>query len=138
MNLLRRAYLEAAPELRPYFVTGSTVDDAGVMATLGARPGPGGLVHEFVTTPGMIAVVDGVLGGALIGMLGLTAGLALPVGVGLAVLGGIATVALLLLYQYRVAVRARSTPAVRAPGLPADAGAGPREDQPRARSPRSP
>jgi hypothetical protein len=33
MNLLRHAYLEAAPELRPYFVTGWHDDEGGIMAT---------------------------------------------------------------------------------------------------------
>jgi hypothetical protein len=41
MNRLRHAYLEAAPELRPYFVTGSTDDELGIMTTFGARPGSG-------------------------------------------------------------------------------------------------
>ena len=39
MNLLRQAYLAAAPELRRYIVTGSSDDEAGIMATFGARPG---------------------------------------------------------------------------------------------------
>jgi hypothetical protein len=41
MNLLRHAYLEAAPELRPYFITGWHDDEAGIMATFAARAGPG-------------------------------------------------------------------------------------------------
>ena len=56
MNLLRHAYLGAAPELRPYFVSGSTDDEPGIMATFGATPGPGSFAHEFVTTPGMLAI----------------------------------------------------------------------------------
>ncbi len=55
MNLLRQAYLVAAPELRAPFVTGSTDDEAGIMTTFGATPGPGGFAHEIVTTPGMHA-----------------------------------------------------------------------------------
>ena len=33
MNMLRHAYLEVAPELRDYFITGSNDDETGVMAT---------------------------------------------------------------------------------------------------------
>jgi hypothetical protein len=50
MNLLRHAYLAAAPELRQYIVTGSSDDEAGIMATFGARPGRGSFIHELVTT----------------------------------------------------------------------------------------
>ncbi len=35
MNRLRHAYVEIAPELEPYFVTGTTDDEEGVMKTLG-------------------------------------------------------------------------------------------------------
>ncbi len=41
MNRLRHAYLEAAPELRPYFVTGWTDDEDGIMTTFGPGPGAG-------------------------------------------------------------------------------------------------
>ena len=74
MNLLRHAYLEAAPELRDYFISGSHDDEAGVMATYGATPGPGSFAHEFVTTPGMLAVVDGVIAGILVAIVALQVG----------------------------------------------------------------
>ena len=35
MNRLRHAYVEIAPELEPYFVTGTTDDEEGVLKTLG-------------------------------------------------------------------------------------------------------
>jgi hypothetical protein len=101
MNLLRRAYLAAAPELRPYFVSGSTDDEPGIMATFGATPGPGSFAHEFVTTPGMLAVIDGVIAAVLAGILGLHAGLGTAIGIGVAIAVGIVTVILLVTYQYR-------------------------------------
>lgn len=107
MNLLRNAYLRAAPELRPYFVTGWGDDEASILATFGAAPGPGSFVHEFVTTPGMLAIVDGVLAGVLAGILSLRAGWDTPLAIGSAVAAALVTVALLATYQYRGAVRPR-------------------------------
>ena len=108
MNLLRHAYLEAAPELRPYFITGWHDDEAGIMATFGARVGPGAFVHEFVTAPGMLAVVDAVLAGVLAAILGPRLGAAGSVTVGFAIVAGLLTIALLAAYQYRGAVRSRA------------------------------
>lgn len=108
MNLLRHAYLEAAPELRPYFVTGWHDDEAGIMATFGARVGPGAFIHEFVTAPGMLAVVDAVLAGVFAAILGPRLGAPGSITIGLAVVAGLLTVAGLAAYQYRGAVRPRA------------------------------
>jgi hypothetical protein len=107
MNRLRNAYLEAAPELRPYFVTGWTDDEAGIMTTFGARPGPGSFAHEFVTTPGLIAVVDGVVAGALTAIVGLQVGAGRDISLALAVGAAIVTIGLLALLQYRLVIRPR-------------------------------
>lgn len=107
MNLLRHAYLEAAPELRPYFVTGWHDDEAGIMATFGARTGPGRFTHEFVTTPGVLAVIDGVLAGIFAGIVGFRFGAATPAVLVVAVVVGLLAIALLAVYQYRGAVRPR-------------------------------
>lgn len=107
MNRLRHAYLEAAPELRSYFVTGSYDDEAGIMTTFGARPGRGSFAHEFVTTPGLIAVVDGVVGGVLAGVLGLQTGVGTGISLVLAVMSGLGTIGLLSLLQYRLVIRPR-------------------------------
>jgi hypothetical protein len=121
MNLLRHAYLAAAPELRPYFVTGSTDDEAGIMATFGARPGPGSFAHELVTTPGVIAVVDGVIAGVLAAILTMNAGLDDVAAIGSAIVVGAVTVGLQLLYQYRVAVAPRAEGRARFPEPPTEA-----------------
>jgi hypothetical protein len=107
MNRLRNAYLEAAPELRPYFVTGWTDDEAGIMTTFGARPGAGSFAHEFVTTPGLIAVVDGVVAGVLAAILGLQIGAGTGISLALAAGSAIVTVGLLALLQYRLVIRPR-------------------------------
>ncbi len=111
MNVLRHAYLEEVPELERYFITGTTDDKVGVMKTFGATPGPGTFAHQFVTTPGMLAVVDAVLAGVLAGVVamildesgGLGMGTPLMLVVGIAVF--LAAIALLFVYQYRAAVR---------------------------------
>jgi hypothetical protein len=115
MNLLRHAYLAAAPELRQYLVTGSSDDEVGIMATFGARPGRGSFIHELVTTPGVLAVVDGVVAGVLLEILTMRAGLDDGIGLGIAVAGALASVALQLLYQYRAVVKPRGEGSVRFP-----------------------
>jgi hypothetical protein len=115
MNMLRHAYLELAPELRGYFITGSNDDEAGVMATYGAAPGPGSFVHEFVTTPGMLAVINGVVAGILVGIVALRFGSATTVAVGLGIAAALATCALLVVYQYRGVVRPRGRRRARFP-----------------------
>lgn len=107
MNRLRHAYLEAAPELQPYFVTGWTDDEAGIMTTFGARPGAGSFAHEIVTTPGLIAVVDGVVAGVLAAILGLQIGAGTGLSLVLAVSSGVVTIGLLLLLQFRLVIRPR-------------------------------
>jgi len=115
MNLLRHAYLESAPELRPYFITGWHDDEAGIMATFGARAGPGAFAHEFVTTPGVLAVVDGVLAAVLVGIVAMRLGAAVSIMLGLAVCGGLLIVGLLATYQHRGAVRPRAQRQARFP-----------------------
>jgi hypothetical protein len=68
MNRIRHAYLEMNPGLRPYFITGWTDDPAGMERTFGIhRPGSAA-AHWVVTMPGMVAVIDGVLGGLVVGL----------------------------------------------------------------------
>jgi hypothetical protein len=115
MNLLRNAYLGAVPDLRPYFITGWHDDEVGIMATFGARPGPGGFGHEFVTTPGMLAVIDGVLAGVITGIVWPRLGVQASIAPGVAVVVGLFTVAALAVYQYRGAVRPRAQRRARFP-----------------------
>ncbi|MDP9481592.1 MAG: hypothetical protein M3P84_00025, partial [Chloroflexota bacterium] len=105
MNILRHAYLEAAPELRPYFISGWHDDEAGIMATFGARVGPGTFAHQFVTTPGVVAIIDGVLAGVLTGIIVPKMAVPTTVGLVIAVAVSLATVGLLAAYQYRGSVR---------------------------------
>ncbi|HET9613642.1 MAG TPA: hypothetical protein VFP22_02420, partial [Candidatus Limnocylindrales bacterium] len=68
MNRIRHAYMEMGPGLAPYFVTGTHDDPAGLEQTFGIhRPGTA-IAHWIVTMPGMVAVIDGVLGGLIAGL----------------------------------------------------------------------
>jgi hypothetical protein len=68
MNRIRHAYMEIGPGLAPYFITGVTDDQTGIEKTFGVhRPG-NPLAHWIVTMPGMIAVIDGVLAGLIVGL----------------------------------------------------------------------
>jgi hypothetical protein len=70
MNRIRHAYLEIGPGLAPYFITAANDDPAGLERTVGVhRPGSA-LAHWIVTMPGMIAVIDGVLAGLIVGVAG--------------------------------------------------------------------
>ena len=77
------------------------------MTTLGARPGPGSFAHEFVTTPGLIAVIDGVLAGVLAALLGLQFGVGTGISIVVAVGAAVVATALLARVQYRMVVRPR-------------------------------
>ena len=60
-----------------------------------------------MTTPGVLAVVDGVVAGALLGILATRMKLDDLIGVGIAVVGALTTVALQLVYQYGAVVKPR-------------------------------
>lgn len=74
-----------------------------------------------MTTPGVVAVVDGVLAGVLTGIVGTRLGADMAITIGLAAATGLVTVALLATYQYRGAVRPRGQRRARFPGAPDDA-----------------
>ena len=68
MNRIRHAYLEIGPGLAPYFISGASDDSAGLEKTFGVhRPGSA-VAHWIVTMPGMIAVINGVLAGLIVGL----------------------------------------------------------------------
>jgi hypothetical protein len=64
LNRVRAAYMELEPASSPYLVTARADEIEGITATI--NPGRG--VHPLyglVATPGLIAVIDGVVGGAI-------------------------------------------------------------------------
>jgi hypothetical protein len=68
MNRIRYAYLEIAPQLEPYFVTGRSDDLPAILSAYGMRPGSmssvrGGLHHAFVMTQGMVGTINSMVAG---------------------------------------------------------------------------
>jgi len=91
---------------------------AGIMTMAGATAGPGGFRHEFVTTPGVLAVVDGIIAGVLAAVLGSRADLGASSSMGIGVVVFATTIDLLSVFQDRRAVRPRGLDHVRFPQGP--------------------
>lgn len=85
MNRIRHAYLDLAPELEPYFVTSRYDDHLGILQSSVAMRDWPPKTQAFVTVPGVVAVIDSAVAGAVGGIaaIGLDVGLA-----GALVLGG--------------------------------------------------
>jgi hypothetical protein len=68
MNRLRHGYLDLAPDLEPYFITGHHDDIASVMRTSGPRPpvGPGQIL---AATPTIVGIINSVLVGVIAALL---------------------------------------------------------------------
>lgn len=88
MNRLRHAYLEMDPTIAPYFITAWHDDEYALLVTFGSSPRGLRFVHGFVTTPGMLVVINGVIAGVLAGLVAVslsagsaTAAVAIAVGV---------------------------------------------------------
>jgi len=92
MNRLRHAYLELAPELEPYFITGHHDDERGLLQSTNpdARPR---LSRILYGTPMLVGVVTCVLAGVLLGLVAKTTGA--PSGLSIA-LGGSAAAVLIV------------------------------------------
>ena len=69
MNRLRHAYLELAPELQPYFITGQHDDIAGVMLTYGVGSDGSGYRINFIrilgSTPAIVGATNIVVAGVI-------------------------------------------------------------------------
>lgn len=119
MNRLRHAYLEIAPDLERYLVSGWHDDEAGVLRTFGAPPTGHPIHHHvFVTTPAVVGTVDAVLGASVAGIVGHHLGLGLSVSLGLAAATFLIVAGALAAYQLRsFAIRSRID-AVRFPTPP--------------------
>ncbi len=107
MNRLRHAYLEIAPDLEPYFVTGHHDDHAGIMRTYAVdaevRPS-----RVLSSTPVLVGVIDAVVAGVLAALLTQTFGGTDVVGVGVGVVVTLATAAALFLIPLREIARFRT------------------------------
>jgi hypothetical protein len=126
MNRIRNAYVRIRPAVEPFLITGWTDDPAGVGRTfLMTQPTRANtFVHQFVTTHGMVAVIDGALAGAIAGIVGASISGAMTETIGFAVIAGVLTTALLFLSSIRRGRRVMSGWRPRFP-LPPEADQGP-------------
>jgi hypothetical protein len=74
LNRLRHAYLERSPELAPYFVTSTHDDSEGILVSTLARKKFHMPVQAFIALPGMVAVLDSVVAGAIVAIAALSLG----------------------------------------------------------------
>lgn len=99
MNRLRHAYLELDPELEPYFITSGYDDQRGLLVSIGGRPDVTNplatLLHGFVTTPGMVAVINAMVGAVIGALATVQFGMAMSPGIAV----GAAAFAILLVIQ---------------------------------------
>jgi hypothetical protein len=108
MNRIRNAYLDMAPELERYFVTSHYDDEMGILQSsvaMRAQPPP---TQAFVAVPGVVAVIDSVVAGAIAGI----AGMGLDLGTAAALVLGIAffliSLACFVAWAMRIVARYRS------------------------------
>lgn len=66
INRIRHLYQEHAPEMRPYFILSPHDDDVGAMGNMAMTRG---WWQAFLSTAGMIAVINSILTGAFVGLL---------------------------------------------------------------------
>lgn len=66
INRIRHLYTELAPAIKPYLILSTNDDDAGTMANMAIKPGRWQL---FLTSAGMIGVINSVLLGVTVALL---------------------------------------------------------------------
>ena len=98
MNRIRGAYLEIAPELAKYFVMSPHDDAAGVGVTMAMAPSTPFLAHMVAGTPNVVLVLNGVLAGVIVALIGLQVGLLAGVAILLGALAALITIALHVRY----------------------------------------
>ncbi len=114
MNRLRRAYLELAPELEPYFVTGHRDDVAGIMRTYMVEvlrtPGMDTRITPariLASTPVMVGVINAVVAGVLAALVAETMGAVTVVSAAAGLTAGLAYAVVLAAVPMREIARMR-------------------------------
>lgn len=111
MNRLRRGYLDIAPDLEPYFVSGHREDLAGIMQTYGGRRTRIPALQYLSSIALLVSVIIAVLVGAMIGLIADTAGAALVAAVILGVISAAAALAVIVVLVVRHVRTSWPTPA---------------------------
>ncbi|MEO8246626.1 MAG: hypothetical protein ABI622_05845 [Chloroflexota bacterium] len=100
MNRIRGGYLEIAPEMAKYFVMSPHDDAAGIGVTMSMPPATPFPVHLIAGTPNVVLVLNGVLAGVIVALVGEQLGLV----VGLAILAGTIVAILTIALHIRYAI----------------------------------
>ncbi len=90
MNRIRAGYLQLAPDLASFFVMGVHDDPLGVGQTMAFEPGAPLFLQLMSASPSVIAVVNSVLVGAILGFALLLLGVVVPVVLSAAILAALA------------------------------------------------
>ena len=102
MNRLRGVYARLEPGIEDEFVTGTTLDVPGFALSYAAIQVTGwSPLHFFVTTPGVVGVIDAVLAGVVAGLLTLQLAPAMTPALAVGVLVALASAVLLVTYARR-------------------------------------
>lgn len=118
MNRIREAYVEMAPDLERYFVMGTTNDDRGRWATMGIPMGTSMPVLMLASTPILVTILDAILVGAILAILGMQLAWELPASLGLGAVGFVAVMAYFFWYAGREIARASAEFPARTPAAP--------------------
>ena len=92
MNRLRHAYLEMVPSLEPYVSASQYDDPLSTLSAYGSEDEEPGstlrnVLHGLTTMPGMIALINGVVAGALATSVALLLGASTAIGITAGVVG---------------------------------------------------
>ena len=87
MNRIRAGYLEMAPDLRRFFVTGTSDDMPAVARTMGIEPNMSMGVQMIASTPMLVSVLNSVLLAAIGALAVLQLGAAVEVALAVAAIG---------------------------------------------------
>jgi hypothetical protein len=120
MNRIRAAYMEMAPELKRYFVMGTTDDERGVNLTMAVQPGTPLIVQMLASTPLLVTMLNGVLAAGIVGLIVLQLGGATGVAVGLGIVTFVVVVAGFIWYAGRDIARVIAEYRPLFPGAPDD------------------
>jgi hypothetical protein len=106
MNRLRHGYMELAPELEPYFLTGHTDDEAGVWQSYGAGARLR-LSRILAGTPNLVAAINIVIFGVFAVLLAQTVGASDEMALVVGVLAALALAAAIILLTSRLIAATR-------------------------------
>jgi hypothetical protein len=101
MNRLRRGYLDLAPELEGYFITGHGEDIAGIMRTYGGRHTRIPFIQYMSSIALLLSLIVAVLAGALAGLIADSIGVGVEIAVAIGIVAAIAAMAALVLVVVR-------------------------------------